>query len=403
LDFSRLDDFHPDGLLTMKTVRDAVNQLQLAPAAPPVETAREATEPVNEDSSGGVLFEQLLGKPADLSDPTDAGRISLASGIIAGIVNPHIAKSHSAIEGADRSGGDEPARSTLLRYILHHPDFQALESAWRGLHWLLSRVEESENLSFFLLDLGMAELRTDLERSGGGVEATSFFRLLAGESVGLPGGQPWSMLVANYSFGSDPGSLDILELLGCASGYCGGFTLAAAESALLGCDTLVSTPDPADWQGPEPGLDKRWTELRASPAADAIGLALPRFMLRLPYGQQTEPVESFPFEELAPHPAHEFYLWGNPALACAAVAAERWVLGSPATPVTAVTVGDLPYHVYPDGTEQAVKPCAETYLSETTANVLITAGLIPILSVRNRNSVLLPKLHSIGFSARGLI
>jgi len=134
--------------------------------------------------------------------------------------------------------------------------------------------------------------------------------------------------------------------------------------------------------------------LRKSPAARSIELALPRFMLRRPYGKKSNPVENFRFEEMPPRPAHETYLWGNPALICAEIISRGWLEGDD-EPGTLRDTGTLPFHIYDDGSGQAIKPCAEVYLNEKTANVILDAGIIPVLSVRNQDRAIVPRLMTI--------
>jgi predicted component of type VI protein secretion system len=131
-------------------------------------------------------------------------------------------------------------------------------------------------------------------------------------------------------------------------------------------------------------------------AAGSLGLALPRMMLRLPYGKDAATVEAFGFEELPPGSGHEAYLWGNPAVACVyllgrAFSRSGWELSGDLE----TEIEELPAHVYHEGGESRIKPCAEVLLSNRAAEAILGRGLMPLLSVRDRDMVRLPRLQSL--------
>lgn len=130
--------------------------------------------------------------------------------------------------------------------------------------------------------------------------------------------------------------------------------------------------------------------------ASYLGLALPRFMLRQPYGKESDPIEAFPFEELAAGAPHEDYLWGNPAVLCgyllaAAFQAEGWDTQAGGYG----EVGELPIHKFKEDGETQVKPCAEAWLTERATQAMLGKGLIPVLSIRGRDAVRLEVLQSL--------
>ena len=137
---------------------------------------------------------------------------------------------------------------------------------------------------------------------------------------------------------------------------------------------------------------------RAAPRAEAayLGLALPRFLLRLPYGKDTSPVEEFDFEEMPAGSDHDGYLWGNPAIACVYLLAESFLRRGwnfHAGSVREIT--DLPLHVYQDDDESRIKPCAEALLGDEAMAAILDKGLMPLLSVRDRDAVRLARFQSL--------
>src|SRR5208282_1891901 len=194
----------------------------------------------------------------------------------------------------------------LMRAILHNPDFQALEAAWRAAFLLVRQLETGSQLKLYLVDISKQELAADLS-SATDLRATGLYRLLVEQTVETPGAEPWSIIVGNYSFGSSSDDAQLLSRLAKIASRARAPFLAAASPRLLGCSSLAATPHPREWKVREPELARAWAELRRLPEVGSIGLALPRFLLRLPYGKKTSPIESFEFEEFPETPVHEEY------------------------------------------------------------------------------------------------
>jgi type VI secretion system protein ImpC len=132
-------------------------------------------------------------------------------------------------------------------------------------------------------------------------------------------------------------------------------------------------------------MGDHWEELRAIPEASYLGLALPRFLLRLPYGARTSAIDAFPFEEMPAAPVHANYLWGNPALAFLTLL----------TAGGALNLEGLPLHAYQHEGEWQMTPCAEVWLTETQVLALIDLGLMPLVSFRDSDRVRLAGFRAI--------
>jgi type VI secretion system protein ImpC len=146
-----------------------------------------------------------------------------------------------------------------------------------------------------------------------------------------------------------------------------------------------------------------WEELRALPEAAWVALALPRLMLRQPYGAKTDPIDTFPFEEIPGLPDHEAYLWGNAAIACALALAGAFEQGGwDLRPETAAEIQGLPTHVFKDGLEIRVTPPSEVVLTLRAAEKILEAGLVPVLSLKGSESVRIARLQPIAKPLRAL-
>jgi type VI secretion system protein ImpC len=297
----------------------------------------------------------------------------------------------------------DAAAGGQMRAILHDPVFQAIEAAWRGIFFLVRRLETDSQLQLYLVDVSKAELAADLG-STEDLRATGTYRLLVEQSVGMPGGQPWAVLAGNYTFDQSHEDVELLGRLAKIARQAGAPFLAAASPHILGCVSWAETPDPDDWQRPIDPQDRQaWEALRQLPEASYLGLVQPRFLLRVPYGADTDPTERFPFEEMAGPPAHEEYLWGNPAFACVYVLAEAfsqyaWSM----RPGMVQEIEGLPLHVYQKDGDSFIQPCAEAWLSERAAERILEMGLIPLLSLRGRDVVRLARFQSLARPATPL-
>ena len=139
-----------------------------------------------------------------------------------------------------------------------------------------------------------------------------------------------------------------------------------------------------------------WQALRTLPEAAYLGLALPRFVLRLPYGADTDPLEQFEFEEMAERPQHDDYLWGNPCFASICLlgqyfSADGWNLQTGA----GGDIDSLPLHVYREADETRIKPCAEALLTERAADIIMNSGFMPLLSFRDQDRIRLARFQSL--------
>jgi type VI secretion system protein ImpC len=173
--------------------------------------------------------------------------------------------------------------------------------------------------------------------------------------------------------------------------------IAAAADRLLGCESLAATPDPAQWEPAGDDDDRAaWEHLRCLPEARFVGLALPGFLLRLPYGADTDPIEAFEFEELSRPLPHRELLWTHPAFACACLLGEAFSrMGWDMQPGSCQDIERLPLLSYTSDKGPAVYPCAETLLTETAAEAILDRGIMPLISFREQDRIRLLRLQSV--------
>ncbi len=205
------------------------------------------------------------------------------------------------------------------------------------------------------------------------------------------------MVAGNYTFDATRTDAELLASIGSIARKARAPFVAAASPRLLGCDSLAATPDPEDWNASVEAQARRaWSALRQLPEAKYIGLALPRFLLRLPYGKKTEPIEEFDFEEIGESQTHEAFLWGNPAFAVVYLIGQTFSeCGWNFTSGTLQDIEGLPLYVTEEAGETVILPCAEAVLTLRAAEKILEGGLMPLLSFHDQDRVRLARLQSV--------
>jgi type VI secretion system protein ImpC len=407
LAISTLDQLHPDYLATTvphlrelleldQRLRDPRTEQQaLAELDGLTRPAQETRTSATVTAGGGTRDEssdQLLGRLLGNARRDDGSRAAkarvrqLIDDALGSNVSP--ASSASAVDGHARVAQLLTAR---CRRILVDPQFRSVERAWRSVHWLASRLED-DDAHVYVVDLSKAALAQHLTQLGPHLEASPLHRLLARE-----GDDRWDLIVGDYSFGLTADDVTMLATLGALAARARTPFLAHGELGLVGCTKAADLDSPWDWRYADSELAALWSDLRRHPAAQWIGLAAPRFLLRLPYGAKTDAIERFEFEELPPRPQSERFLWGNPAFACALLLAraraagnaEFWPAGGGGS------VDDLPMPVYSDGSGEAAQPPIELVLNERARAVMTERGLIAFAGGSNTNRISVPSTQSL--------
>src|SRR5258708_4637487 len=324
LRFKELDDFHPDRLFESLELFHGLRELRARVEDPETfrKTASELMEPAQESgrrgepkpevpidflSSGSLLddvVESTEGRSGAAAAP--ARRSDPFQKYLQAIVAPHIVPRPDPKQGEMLQQVDA-AIAAQMRALLHEPHFQALEAAWRALFFLVRHAETNDRLKIYILNLPQKTLLEDLLPAAD-LRTTAIYRVLVQETVATPGAQTWALIAGNYTFDASNQDIELLGRIALLASAGGSPMIARAGSALLG-------------DGPEMA---GWKELQTIGEASYIGLALPGFLLRLPYGKETSPTERIVFEEMPGEPKHREYLWGNPAVACAALIAEAF-------------------------------------------------------------------------------
>jgi len=407
--FSDLDDFHPDRLFENKAfqklkglrerVQDSSRFAEIAEelglrgtSAARDNDAPRISPPSPVGLASGSLLDEMIEQtesriavePARKTDEVHEFARQLAAKYSVSAPDPRQPDVVVAVDGAI---GD------TMRVILHHPDFQALEALWRAMFLLVRQIETGPQLKIYLIDISKQELTEDL-RVSEDLRKSGIFRLLVEKAIDTPGADPWTVVVGNFKFGSESEDMALLAKLAVVAGRAGAAFLGEADPSLLGCSSLQEAPHPRDWNDSK--VQDSWKQVRSRPESASVALALPRFLLRLPYGRETSAAESFDFEEFSGPPSHSGYLWGNPAFAVALLLGQSFSEGGwEMRPGSRSQVENLPLHTYRIEGDSQLKPCAEVLLTEEAVERILDRGLIPLVSYKGRDSVRVGRFQSI--------
>ncbi len=203
--------------------------------------------------------------------------------------------------------------------IIHHEDFQKLESAWRGLHYLVNNTETDEQLKIRVLNVSKQDLGKTLKRfKGTAWDQSPLFKKLYEEEYGQFGGEPYGALVGDYHFDHTPPDVELLTEMAKVAAAAHAPFITGASPTVMQMESWQELANPRDltkiFGTPEYAA---WRSLRESDDARYLAMCMPRFLARLPYGAKTNPIDEFDFEEDTADADHNKYSWSNAAYAMA--------------------------------------------------------------------------------------
>src|SRR5881409_3763854 len=202
-----------------------------------------------------------------------------------------------------------------VNLIIHHEDFRKLEGTWRGLYHLVSNTETDEMLKIRVFNISKKEVGATIKKfKGTAWDQSPLFKKLYEDEFGSPGGQPYGALIGDYYFDHSPPDVEILGGMAQIASAAHAPFITGTAPTLFQMESWQELSNPRDltkiFQSPEYAP---WRSLRDSEDSRYIGMAMPRFLSRIPYGAKTNPVEDFAFEEDTASAAHDKYTWANSA------------------------------------------------------------------------------------------
>jgi type VI secretion system protein ImpC len=283
--------------------------------------------------------------------------------------------------------------SDQLNVILHNERFQQLESAWRGLHYLVNNTETDEMLKIRVMNVSKKDLGRTLKKyKGAAWDQSPLFKKLYEEEYGQLGGEPYGCLVGDYYFDHTPGDVEMLGLMAQIASAAHAPFIAGAGPTLMGMDSWQELANPRDLAKIFGAPDyAAWRSLRESEDAKYVGLAMPRFLARLPYGAKTNPVEEFEFEEETAGGDSHKYAWANSAYTMAVNVNRSFKMYGWCTSIRGVESGGavegLPVHTFPSDDGGVDMKCpTEIAISDRRESELANCGLMPLIHRKNTDT-----------------
>lgn len=274
--------------------------------------------------------------------------------------------------------------------IMHNPDFQSVEAAWRGLYYLTNNSETDATLKINVMNVSKKELSRELRRYPDAKwDQSPLFKTIYESEFGQLGGQPYGVLVGDFYFDHSSRDVELLRDMSkiAAAAHCPFIT--GAESSLMGMDSWTELSNPRDLSKIFDTPDyAAWRSLRDAPDSRYLGLAMPRVLSREPYGAKSDPVEEFAFEENTDGHKGQDYAWMNAAYAMAANINRAYKEYGWTTRIRGVKSGgeviNLPMHTFPtdDGSVDMKCP-TEIAIGDRREAELSKSGLLPIIHRKN--------------------
>lgn len=344
-----------------------------------------ATLEISEFSS--LLQREFKPKSEQAKDAVESAVRTLAEQALrnTAIVSHDVIKSIEAMIAAiDRKLSEQ------VNLILHHAEFQQLEGAWRGLHYLVNNTETDENLKIRVMNISKKDLHKTLKKfKGTAWDQSPIFKKMYEEEYGQFGGEPFGCLVGDYHFDHSPTDVELLREMSQVSAAAHCPFIAGAAPTVMQMDSWQELSNPRDltkiFQTPEYAA---WRSLRESEDSRYIGLTMPRFLARRPYGSKSDPVEEFDFEEDTEGADHNKYCWANSAYAMAVNINTAFKLYGWCTRIRGVESGgaveNLPTHSFPTDDGGVDMKCpTEIAISDRREAELAKNGFMPLVHRKN--------------------
>ncbi|HEX9453739.1 MAG TPA: type VI secretion system contractile sheath large subunit [Candidatus Binatia bacterium] len=271
-----------------------------------------------------------------------------------------------------------------LNEVMHAPEFQKMEASWRGLHYLVHQSETGTMLKIRVMNVSKEDLRRDLERASE-FDQSAIFKKVYEEEYGTFGGAPFGALVGDYEFTRHPQDIALLDQMSHVAAAAHAPFISAASSQLLNLDSYTDLGLPRDMAKTFDTVEyAKWRSFRESEDSRYVGLAMPHILMRLPYGPETVPVQSFNFTEDVDGKDHSKYLWGNAAYALATRMTDAFAKHGWCAAIRGVEGGGLveglPTHTFStDEGEVALKCPTEIAITDRREKELSDLGFIPLV------------------------
>lgn len=288
----------------------------------------------------------------------------------------------------DRIAAIDKLLSAQVNEIVHHEEFQKLEASWRGLHHLVFESETSTMLKVRVFNVTKKELTKELEKAIE-FDQSAIFKGIYEAEYGMFGGEPFGTLIGDYEINNHPQDMILLEKMAQVASAAHAPFISAAGPGMFGWSSFTDLTEVRDLAKIFDTVEyAKWRSFRESEDSRYVGLTLPHTLMRLPYGRETVPTETFNFEEDVNGKDHKKYLWGNAAYSFGTRVTEAFALYNWCVAIRGVEGGGLvqglPTHTFEtDDGEVALKCPTEISITDRREKEFSDLGFIPLVHCKN--------------------
>ena len=278
--------------------------------------------------------------------------------------------------------------SLQLNEVLHAPEFQKLEATWRGLQYLLKQSETGVMLKIKVLNVSKKDLHRDLTRALE-FDQSALFKKVYEEEFGVFGGHPFGALLGDYEFNKSGQDMELLEKISQVAAGAHAPFLSAAAPEMFNVESYTQIDQPRDLAKIFDTTEyAKWKSFRQSEDSRYVALTAPRILMRLPYGQETVPVDGFNYEEGVDGTDHSKYLWANSAWALGSRLTQAFALYGWCACIRGVESGGLveglPVHNFRTDDGEVVMKCpTEVAITDRREKEMADLGFAPLVHCKN--------------------
>ena len=352
-----------------------------------VSTPQAATELAESSEFGSLLSKEFRPKTDRAAEEIESAVQTLAGYVLQNtnlISADAVASIEALVSQIDQKLTDQ------INLIMHHEDFQALESAWRGLHYMVNNTETDEFLKIKVMSISKKELNKTLRKfKGTAWDQSPIFKQMYEEEYGQFGGEPYGCVVGDYYFDHGPQDVETLTEMSKVAAAMHSPFISAVSPKTMQFDSWGELSNPRDltkiFQTPEYAS---WRSLRDSEDSRYLGLCMPRFLARQPYGAKTDPVDDFDFEEDTEGADSNKYSWANSAYAMGVNINRSFKRYGWCSRIRGIESGgaveDLPTHTFPTDDGGVDMKCpTEIAISDRREAELAKNGFMPLIHKKN--------------------
>ncbi len=352
-----------------------------------VSTPQAAAELAESSEFGTLLSKEFRPKTDRAAEEIESAVQTLAEYVLKDtklVSSDAVASIEGLIAQIDKKLTDQ------INQIMHHEDFQALESAWRGLHYMVNNTETDESLKIKVMSISKKDLHKTLRKfKGTAWDQSPVFKQMYEEEYGQFGGEPYGCVVGDYYFDHGPQDVETLTEMSRISAAMHSPFISAVSPRTMQFDSWGELSNPRDltkiFQTPEYA---GWRSLRESEDSRYLGLAMPRFLARQPYGAKTDPVDEFDFEEDTEGADSSKYAWANSAYAMGVNINKAFKMYGWCSRIRGIESGgaveDLPTHTFPTDDGGVDMKCpTEIAISDRREAELAKNGFMPLIHKKN--------------------